>query len=333
MDPSILTKILAAGAMGVSIFCIWKVYDLLQKEQEKAEPRPLIIRTIYGAMGFAVVMTLLSLGIEIVRHNMDLEKSENPKMADALRQIARGNFYSLDSIGKPEPIALSLGDTSLVLGSALPTDFFAGHQLMIKKLEDRYLVQREKEGRITTAGHLLPEQINGVNGSSSHPSSGSGHPLKGEDLLNLGLSYTPPVIINELNIPPARDEALAVNYLIQLLGEDFQSQPNLQKKAVRLLTQPRLMQQLQQEQYGSLIAALESNRIRQAPYNSYELAQVFHSRAFQTWNKENKQQDLTRYTDNLRDYVDYYEAKTWIQDQEVYPTEAIWYKYAKGQLK
>ena len=286
-------------------------------------------------MGFAVVMTLLSLGIEYARHRMTQQEAANPQLTRALERIAEGGFFSLDNKGKPEAITVNLGDSSLALSHALPNNFFADHSLIIKELEDKYLVQRENEGQLTTTGHLLPNQINGRNGDSSGASSGGGDQLKGEDILNLGLAYSPPSIINELNIPPTRDEALAVNYLIQLLDDSFQNQPKLQKKAVRLLTQPRLMQQLQQEQYDSLIAALESNRIRKPPYNSYELAQVYHSRAFQPWNRDNKEQDVARYTNHLRDYVGYYEAEfnDWIRDRLQYPTEAIWYEAAKRQLQ
>ena len=70
LDLDFLTKILAAGAMGVSIFCIFKVYNLLSAEQERDEPRPVFIKSIYAFMGFAVLMTLLSLGIEYARHLM-----------------------------------------------------------------------------------------------------------------------------------------------------------------------------------------------------------------------------------------------------------------------
>jgi len=70
MDLDFLTKILAAGAMGVSIFCIYKVYNLLSIEQERDEPRAIIINSIYKFMVFGGVMTVLSLGIEYVRHQM-----------------------------------------------------------------------------------------------------------------------------------------------------------------------------------------------------------------------------------------------------------------------
>jgi hypothetical protein len=73
VDPTIITKIAAAGAMGVSIFCILKVYDLLKNEQKKDFPRSNFLKTIYVSMGFAVIMTLLSLVIELVRNHMDNE--------------------------------------------------------------------------------------------------------------------------------------------------------------------------------------------------------------------------------------------------------------------
>ena len=76
MDLDFLTKILAAGAMGVSIFCIFKVYNLLSTEQERDEPRPVFIKSIYAFMGFAVLMTLLSLSIEYVRHQMVNDDSQ-----------------------------------------------------------------------------------------------------------------------------------------------------------------------------------------------------------------------------------------------------------------
>ncbi|MEL7252355.1 MAG: hypothetical protein AAFO03_28345 [Bacteroidota bacterium] len=333
MDFNILTKILTAGAMGASIFCIWKVYDLLGKAQEQDPIDPIKVRTIYAAMVFAVVMTLLSLYIEKVRHDMHMEETNNPQLARQLERIAANAYYSLDKEGIPAAISIPSGDSSLVLSGALPNDFFADHKLIIKELENKYLVQRENKGQLTTTGFLPADQLNGIAGSSADTPPPPAEDLNGENLLNLGLAYTPPSITNQLNIPATRDLALAVNYLIRLLADDFQDQPNLQKKAVRLLTQPRLMQQLQQQQYEALINALESDRIRRAPYNSYELAQVFHSRAYQAWNKENRQQDIDRYRNHLRDYVGYYEANLWIQDADEHPTEKAWYDLAKNELR
>ena len=332
MDPNILTKLLTAGAMGASIFCIWKVYDLLQNEQDKDEPRPIFIRTIYVAMGFAVVMTLLSLGIEVARHKMGMDTGSNGKLSAALGQIAQNRFYSLDKQGKPQAIILPIGDSILQLSQAFPSDFFKDNELIIKKLEDKYLVQREHLGLLTTTGHLREEQFQGLFGNTPPPPP-SNAPIPGEDILNLGLAYTPGSISNALKLAPSRDEALAVNYLIRLLDSSFQDKPNLQKKAVRLLTQPQLMQQLKQSQYDVLINVLESGEVRRSPYNAYELAQIYHSRAFQSWNRENRQADLDQYKAHLSEYIQYYEAHSWIRNAEDYPTEAAWYANAKSELQ
>lgn len=329
MSPDIITKILAAGAMGASIFCIWKVYDLLRNEQDKDEPRPVFIRTIYVAMGFAVIMTLLSLGIEVVRHNMGMEVDTNPRLDKKLEDIVGNNYYSLKNDGTPAAITLPLGDSTLTLSRPFPNDYFQDHELRIEELEDRYLVKLENEGQIFTAGHFLPQQLNTLFGPGPTPSS----PLSAEDVLNLGLAYSPTGVTNQLKLAPARDESLAVKYLIQLLGSDFADKPALQKKAVRLLTQRKLMQQLTQEQYPILINALESSKIRKAPYNAYELAQVYHSRAFQNWNRENRAADLEQYRTYLTEYIEFYDSNEWIRNATEHPTEAVWYEQAQREVQ
>lgn len=332
MDPNILTKILAAGAMGASIFCIWKVYDLLRNEQDKEEPRPIFIRTIYVAMGFAVIMTLLSLGIEVVRHNMGMEINSSPVLDNALQRLSSATYYSLDQDGNPQSMSLSVGDSTLVLSQALPRDFFENNELTIKSLEDRYLVQREHKGQITTAGHLRLSQIEElVDAPTPMPEPPAS--INPEALLSLGLAYSPLQAVNAVNISVSREETLAVGYLIQLLDNKYQNKPNLQKKAVRLLIQPPLMNALNQTQYDALISALESGNIRPAPYSYYELAQVYHSRAFQTRDREKRAADLSQYRDHLREYVQFYEETGWLQNTNEYPTEALWYQNAKNELK
>lgn len=332
MDPNILTKILAAGAMGASIFCIWKVYDLLRNEQDKEEPRPIFIRTIYVAMGFAVIMTLLSLGIEVVRHNMGMEVNNSPVLDNALQRLSENTYYSLDQDGNPLAMSLPLGDSTLVLSEALPRDFYQNNELTIKLLEDKYLVQRENKGQIMTAGQLRPSQIEGLL-NSSPPAPSSEADIGPNELLNLGLSYSPSTVVNAVNLSISREESLAVNYLIQLLDDKYSNKPDIQKKAVRLLIQPQLMNALNRTQYDALIKALESGKIRPAPYSYYELAQVYHSRAFQTRDKQKRAEDLNQYRDNLGEYIQFYEEKTWIQDADDYPTEALWYKNAKNELQ
>ena len=332
MDPNFLTKILAAGAMGASIFCIWKVYDLLRNEQDKEEPRPVFIRTIYVAMGFAVIMTLLSLGIEVVRHNMGMEINNAPTFDNALQRLTSKTFYSLDQDGNPSAMSLSTGDSTLVLSQALPRDFFANNELTIKLLEDKYLVQRENKGQIITAGQLSPSQIEDLV-SSPPPTPDAGADIGPDELLNLGLSYSPSTVTSAVNLSISREESLAVNYLIQLLDDKYSNKRDVQKKAVRLLIQPQLMNALNNTQYDVLIKALESGKIRPAPYSYYEVAQVYHSRAFQTRDKQKRAEDLNLYRDYLGEYIQFYDEKEWIQKAEVYPTEALWYQNAKNELQ
>jgi hypothetical protein len=103
-----IPQIAAAGAMGVSILCIFRVYNLLKNEQEKDQPRPVFLRSIYIFMGFGVLMTILSLGIEFSRHFMGDGGNQQEVLTKKLVAIDSANYYSLDKNGNPASISVDV---------------------------------------------------------------------------------------------------------------------------------------------------------------------------------------------------------------------------------
>lgn len=332
MDPTILTKILAAGAMGASIFCIFKVYGLLKNEQEREQPRPVFIKTIYVSMIFAVVMTLLSLGIEKVRHNMEQDKAADPDLSKTLNALAGQNFYSFNKDGNPKQMVIPYNDSNYVLGKAFPHDYFKRHPLVLKPEEDDFVVQRENKGQVMSVGTVSALQLREAAKTITAGGEEQDNSLSAEAVLNLGLAYAPNAPARALNLSHKEDESLANDYLIQLLDSSYADAPAAQKSAIQLLTQPELMRSLKQNQYKKLIEVLEQGSIRQAPYNIYELSQVYYSRAYQSWNTAGREADLKENRRLLNEYIRFYDATPWIQERSRYKSEYNWYKTAKRNI-
>ena len=72
-------------------------------------------------MSFAVLMTLLSLGIEIVRYNMD---SNIIQLEKDLDKIEGESYYSVNSNGNPKEVNITYKDKIYVLSKAFSKDYF-----------------------------------------------------------------------------------------------------------------------------------------------------------------------------------------------------------------
>lgn len=333
-----LTQILAAGAMGVSIFCILKVYDLLQKEQAKEIPRPVFLRSIYVFMGFAVFMTLLSLGIEIARHSMKLTEDSQSNYAKELARVQDKAYFSLDKNGNPEPLDVVIDGQKYALAKAFPEAFFKDTHLKLKPGENQQLlVVKNNNGRDITFGYFDQADLNAY---ATKPGAIPTLPpkvvedpvLNAEKLLATGLMYTPPSsVLTQVQQEVSRkkaDENISNKYLVEFV-HDQELDKKLQELAVKILIQPTQMNSMDTIQYEKLITALSSDSPRKPPWRYYELAQVYLSRSIQ----QNSASDLKKYREALTNYITNYERQTWLSGkQDEYPVEYAWYLDAKKVL-
>ncbi len=333
-----LTQILAAGAMGVSIFFIFKVYDLLQNEQGKENPRPVFLRSIYVFMGFAVLMTLLSLGIEFARHSMNLDTEGNGGFTKELQELTNKNYYALDRNGNPEPIELEIGGQKYTLAKAFPDAFFKETHLKLKPTEDQKLLAfKNNNGQEITFGYFDKSDIDAFattpTGTPPKPSPPSDPILDREKLIATGLMYTPQSPLRsqiQTTISQKKaDESIANKYLVEFVnGQDLDRK--LQELAVKILIQPEQMNQMDTLQYGKLITALSSDGPRKQPWRHFELAQVYLSRSIQ----QNSTADRQQYFESLCRYKNNYLAQSYLQRDTVqYSVERIWYRNALKELR
>ncbi|MFK7981036.1 MAG: hypothetical protein AB8G86_13705 [Saprospiraceae bacterium] len=321
MDLDFLTKILAAGAMGVSIFCIFKVYNLLSTEQEKDEPRPIIIKSIHRFMTFGVVMTLLSLGIEYARHLMkntpaDNGDSNNSILINQLEKLEKEGLYSIDEVGNPEAITLTYGDKTYSLSKALQNNTLEKRELTLKKEGDNYAIIKKNNGIELKLGLLQ-------NFDEFMPSKKDA----AESALASGIYYTEAdllkIVQKELN--SKKDAALAIANLTQVIAPEYKGDAvkSLKKIAVKLLIQPQLLDEgMDAIQYKNLLAAIKDIRI--SPYTEYESAQVYLSR----YSRFGDNADYEQYKISLRDYITVYERKI----RDTTSIEHQWYRHSRQVL-
>jgi len=322
MDINLITKLAAAGAMGVSIFCIIKVYELLKAEQKKDNPRPTFLKSIYVSMAFAVLMTVLSLGIEIVRHNID---ASDENIEDQISAIATNHYYSLNKNGNPEAIKLSYNNTTHTLSEALPDSCLKNCELKLEALSDnKHIAVKKTAQKTITFGYVSNAEIK-TKALSFLPKRKA---LSAPELWTLGMAYSPSNTSNVIKYRQNEDKALAVEYFSMLIQLDDKESNTNKEKAIKLLIQPELMSRLKPNQYTSLIKALKSGH-RATPWDKYELAQVYLSRSWQTWNKDNSNTDFNNYQQLLADYRKYYENNSWIRDTVKYANEHKWYQESK----
>jgi hypothetical protein len=328
MDPSLITKIAAAGSMGVSIYCIMKVYKLLEIEQSKEKSRKFKF-SIYVSMIFAIFMTVLSLGIEYVRYKMNEPITQLKK---EITKISQEQYYSVDQYGNPKEINITLDDQHYGLTQAFPKSMFKVNELKLRKGEEErfFAIMENIDGEIVF-GYLSNTEIKSKADTLFVDLNNKA--LNAEQLWVLGLSYTPSNTMEPFQFNISRNKSLTNTYLIKLLSLDDSDNNSLKENAIKLLTQQDLMNKLDQTQYKVLIKALQSG-IRETPWGLYELAQVYLSRSWQSWqNPIEKKEDQEQYEKLLNDYTRYYEKYKWIKDIEKYPLAHSWYLESIEKLK
>jgi len=341
MDPTYITKIAAAGAMAISIVCIYKVYELLKNEQEKKKPRAAILKSINKFMFFAIFMSVFSLVIEIARSYMDIQNPEKASLVNSLEALAEKSYFSLNKNGNPEEIKVKYNNQNYVLGHLLPENNFENIPLRLKKAEEdgKYSIVKDNNGTEIKYGYLSENDLKAImndfesNNQTPTPQPGNEYGLtEGEKLMSFGMLYTPFSILGNVKSKISTDSRQANKYLTKLIGIKDGKSP-LQATATKLLTQPELMNDLEEDQYEKIIELLASGKIRSSPWNKYEIAQLYLSRAWKSWNKHSDS-DKKKHEAFLKEYILEYENKKWISDNKTqYPVEYDWYKKAKAKLE
>lgn len=333
------TEILAAGAMGVSVFFAIKAYSLLKDEQAKEAPRPTMLRSIYVFMGFALLMTPMALGIEYARHSMNLDSAniDQSAIAENLKAIENKTFYSVDRNGNPEAIELSLSGTTYQLSVPFPENGFNSTRLTLKQEGRKFLALKNNNGTEISYGYLSEQEVKraylALPDGTGTANSNQDPVLSKEKLIATGLLYTPPTalssnILTTVNRKKA-NTGIANRFLIDFVSEKDRDK-DLQEQAVKILIQPSQMTALDPPQYDKLISALSENGPRNAPWRHYELAQVYLTRASQNASQE----DRNQYFSALCAYKKSYEGLRYLRNnREDYPNEYRWYEEAKKDLK
>lgn len=334
-----ITEIIAAGAMGISVFFVVKAHSLLKDEQAKETPRPSILRQITIFMGFAILMTPIALGIEYLRHQMDMDSQGQGQVgfAEELRDLENKGYYSLDKYGNPDTINVRFAGVTYQIGTPYPETSFKDTPLKIMKGDDqKFLAIKENSRADVVYGYFDAADINAVATAPTPVDPGpvqvNDEVLEREKLLATGFMYMPTSgVFNEIHRKLKDKKAngkTANKYLSAFVGNPSYSD-ELQEMAVKLLVQPEQMNDLKPTEYEQLISALSSDGIRGAPWRYYELAQVYLSLS----TKQDKEANLTKYKENLQAYVSDYDLKTWLNGNTTkYPLAFDWYQGAKKVL-
>lgn len=336
---TMFTEILAAGAMGVSVFFAIKAYSLLKEEQAKDAPRATMLRSIYVFMGFALLMTPMALGIEYARHGMNLDNAgvDLKVIAQALMDIENKTFYSVDRNGNPEAIEVPLNGTTYQLSVPFPESGFKSTHLKLNQEGRKFLALKNNNGEEITYGYLSEQDIKraylALPGVTEPINTDQDPILSREKLIATGLMYTPRTrlstdIQRTVNQKKA-NKGMANRFLIDFVNEKNLDK-DLQEQAVKILIQPTQMTALDAAQYDKLIDALSADGPRNAPWRHYELAQVYWTRASQNATQE----DRDRYFSAMCAYKRSYESLRYLSSsREDYPTEYRWYQEATKDLK
>ncbi|MEM6770285.1 MAG: hypothetical protein AAF597_06875 [Bacteroidota bacterium] len=337
------TEIIAAGAMGVSVFFAIRAYSLLKEEQAKEAPRPTMLRSIYVFMGFALLMTPMALGIEYARHHMNLDNSDfdQQQVADALKKIENKTYYVLNRSGIPDSIELDYAGVTYQLGVPFPRTGFKGTHLKLKQEDQRFLAYKNNNEEGIIYGYLDENDLEAAYATIADPVAPPPTPtpvetdekLTKEKQMAMGLMYTPssPVRSNILNLITKRRASTktANRYLVDFvsaIGRDEE----LQEAAVKILIQPAQMTALDDGQYQKLIDVLSKDGPRTPPWRYYELAQVYQTRSWQKGSKE----DMDRYYSAMCAYKTSYLGLGFLSNNpEKYPLEKGWYDEAVSVLR
>ena len=327
MDAGLITKIASAGAMGVSIYCIYKVYNLLQKEQDRDEPRPVFIRTIYVSMGFAVLMTILSLGIEFVRDAIGytppasaatiLTDEQIMEVKGQLKQIEKREVYAFNKKGNPTVLGIHLDCFDILLTDTVKNDLFDERKLSIGQTNEDQVVINSADLNL---GYLdRAEVVKNISVDATKD-------LTPKEQLFLGLLHAK---AKERNVVKSK---MSVDYnrvknklfpLLELSGDD----QKVGKDALRVLIQKDLLDHLDYVQHETLLEKL--TQLHRSPYVYFEKAQVYLSRS-KIPNSATKSEDLKHYRENLKLYVDNFPA-SWFKNPDK-TMETGWLDVANQEL-
>lgn len=330
MDINLITKIAAAGAMGVSIFCIIQVYNLMKKEQQRDQIRRNFIKIVNRFMGFAVIMTILSLGIEVARHYMGTGNQLDTQLEAKLQKLSSEEYFSMTKSGSPTKIEITYNDSTYTLSEPYPRETFRNVPLSLVKDEqntNHFLAAQQQGGRTFIMGNIKTDEMREAINDNKDKST------QVSELYTLGFYNTPAQVRSKAVIKaPQTDRDQANQYLTQLVAFNDNPQKSLSQRAIKILVQPDLLKSFTPEQYDIVINGLKTPGIGEAPWNSYELAQVYLMRSYQLWNSDQKEADRQQYFTYLKEYHDLYQRKTWIQDRNKYQREYNWFVNAKSEL-
>ena len=331
-----IPQLAAAGAMGVGILIILRVYALLKTEQAKDAPRPTILRSIYVFMGFGLVMTLVALGIEASRFFFTEEEGtgELAQLRTALAQLEEQTFYGLNENGNPTPIRLEANGKKYTLAEAFPDTAFAATPLNLIPAAGRYRAVKDLGGRQITYGYFPERELRSrlttffaatdPTTPPPPPSTGS----KPEQTYAAGRAYTPGRILSGLRLRDITDASKANARLLDFLSTPAADNETLRKEAVKLLIQPRMMEELSEAGHDRLIELLSDNSVRNAPWRYYEAAQVYLSRYH--LKGDTNVSDLERHKELSREYRTAYERRGWTREER--PAEFAYYQSAGRAL-
>jgi len=329
-----ITEIIAAGAMGVSVFFAVRAHGLLKTEQAKDNPRPAFLRSIYVFMGFALLMTPVALGIEYARHRMNLDTTVNDRVALAgkLKALENEGHYALNKNGNPVAIELTSGDVTYQLAMPFPETAFRNTELQLRKDADgKYLAVKDNNGVETTYGYFPARTLkSGLSelfpAAPAPPPPGKTEASEAdiENLYAAGMAYTPRKVKSQLNLKQIADQNKANRRLIEFLSAQGFENESLREGAVKLLMQPRMLDKLSEKGHDQLIELLSNNDVRTAPWRYYEAAQVYLSRYH--LREDSVANDLEQHLKLSREYLRAFKKKRWTA--ESHPGEYAYYKSA-----
>lgn len=325
-----IPQIAAAGAMGVSILCILRVAALLKTEQQKEVPRPVFLRSIYIFMGFGLVMTLVALGIEFSRFFMGTNDGEIARLSAELQKLEARDLYALNENGNPAPITLDAAGRTYTIAEPFPDTAFGETPLNLVTRAGKYRAVKNNNGREINYGYLpeqeLKTQLSGLFDGSPvapppPPATAAENP---ENTYAAGRAFTPGSILAGLKLRNITDVSKANRRLIDFLSAPAAENETLRKEAVKLLIQPRMMDELSEDGHNRLIALLSDNTVRNTPWRYYEAAQVYLSRYHLM--EETNPEDLEQHLALSRLYLNAFAKKGWTAEQR--PAEYLYYRSA-----
>ena len=283
MDINVISQIAAAGAMGVSILCIYKVYELLKKEQERDSPRPKFMKGIYLSMFFALLMSAATLGIEVVLFNL---KSNTNSLTNDLEAIGAMNLFIADANGNPKNIEITHKGAPIQLDDNQKK---TNWNISLKK--DQQSPDRIKAILMHGQGERALGYISNPELIASKKELPSSHVdgLNTEDLYIIGRSYAGATIAqrheninqNSINIYKAAD------HLLDIVERRTNPENKLwQKASIKILVDPTVLEELSDEDCYRIITAYSKPEFPRNRYKDYDLAQVYYTLFKNSENRE-----------------------------------------------